>query len=94
MQSAQKRLVVMIVILILSAVLFVLGLFILPDTIVVQITASGADGNTLPKPLGLILPLGLSAFFAWLFYKRGEGRNLALALLGIVLYGLTFYFNR
>ena len=38
--------------LILCIVLAVLGYFLLPDTLVMQITASGAAGTTMPKLLG------------------------------------------
>lgn len=94
MQSKRKRLVILVVMLVLSAALFALGMIILPDTLVVQVTASGADGNTLPKLLGLLLPFGLSVIFAILYYKKGESKDFLLALLGIAVYGLTFYFNR
>lgn len=94
MQPNRKRLIIMVLILVLSTMLFVLGMIFLPDTLIAQVTASGADGNTLPKPLGLLLPFGLSVVFAILYYKKGESKNLLLALLGIAVYGLTFYFNR
>ena len=39
--------------LILCIVLAILGYFLLPDTLVMQITASGAAGTTMPKLLGI-----------------------------------------
>ena len=90
----KTRLFITGVILLLAVALFVLGMIILPDTIVMQIQADGSAGNTLPKLFGLLIPLALCGVFAVLYYKNGKGKNLFVALIGLVAFGLTFFFNR
>ena len=91
--SDQKRLTITILILIVSVFLFVLGLIILPDTLVMQVTASGQPGTQMPKLIGLLIPLALSTVFAILYSKKSGTKNLIVALVGIVATALTFAFN-
>lgn len=73
--------------------LYGLGIAILPSEIGVQIQLDGSIGNTMNKYLGLILPLGLTLIFAFLYYREQQGKHLLLAGVGILLYGLTFFMN-
>ncbi|MDD4312662.1 MAG: hypothetical protein PHW41_09295 [Eubacteriales bacterium] len=90
----KTRLILAGAILLLAVVLFVLGMIILPDTIMMQIQADGSAGTTLPKLIGLLIPLALCGVFAFFYYKGGKGKNLLVAVVGLVIYGLTFFFNR
>ena len=91
--SDQKRLTITILILIVSVFLFVLGLIILPDTLVMQVTASGQPGTQMPKLIGLLIPLALSTVFGILYSRKSGTKNLIVALVGIVATALTFAFN-
>jgi hypothetical protein len=73
--------------------LYGLGIAILPSEIGVQIQLDGSIGNTMNKYLGLILPLGLTLIFAFLYYREQQSKHLLLAGVGILLYGLTFFMN-
>ena len=90
----KTRLLIAGAILLLAVALFVLGVIILPDTLVMQVQMDGSAGTTLPKLFGLLIPLALSAVFAVFYYKGGQGKNLLVALIGLVAFGLTFFFNR
>jgi hypothetical protein len=83
-----------LVILIIAVALFIVGMIILPETIVMQVQADGSVATTLPKLIGLLIPLALSGVFAFLYYKNGTTKSLIVALIGIVAFGLTFFFNR
>ena len=78
----------------LAVALFVLGMIVLPDTLVMQMKTNGAAGTTLPKLIGLLIPLALCAVFGVFYYKGGNGKNLFVALVGLVAFGLMFFFNR
>ena len=90
----KTRLLITGLILFLAVALFVLGMIILPDTIVMQVQADGSAGNTLPKLVGLIIPLALCGVFAVFYYQGGKGKNLFVAIIGLLAFGLTFFFNR
>ncbi|MEA4915699.1 MAG: hypothetical protein VB061_14125 [Christensenella sp.] len=90
----KTRLLITGVILLLAVALFVLGLIILPDTIVMQVQADGSIGNTMPKLIGLLIPLILCVVFGMFYYQGGKGKNLLVAIIGLVAFGLTFFFNR
>lgn len=93
LMTEKKRLTVTILILIVSVFLFVLGLIILPDTLVMQVTASGQPGTQMPKLIGLLIPLALSTVFGILYSKRSGTKSLIVALVGICMAALTFAFN-
>ena len=80
--------------LILCIVLAILEYFLLPDTLVMQITASGAAGTTLPKLLGILISTAFSAF-ALFWYKKDRGGQSAVIVSAVaVLIGiLTLAFN-
>ena len=90
----KTRLLITGVILLLAVALFVLGLIILPDTIVMQVQADGSVGNTMPKLIGLLIPFILCVVFGVFYYQGGKGKNLLIAIIGLVAFGLTFFFNR
>ena len=84
----------MIVILALALVLTVVGYLVLPETLVMQITLSGEGGTTLPKIIGLLVPLALSGIFSVLYYKNeNSSRSLIVALVGLAMYAFVFAVN-
>ena len=90
----KTRLLISAIIAFLAVALFIVGMIILPDVIVMQVQADGSAGTTLPKLIGLILPFGLSLVFAYMYYKGGNGKNLFVAIIGLVAFGFTFFMNR
>ena len=90
----KTRLLIAGAILLLAVALFIVGMIVLPDTLVMQMKTNGAAGTTLPKLIGLLIPLALSAVFAVLYYKGNKGNNLLVAVIGLLTFGLTFFFNR
>ena len=90
----KTRLIVSGAILLLAIAAFVAGMIVLPETIVMQVQADGSVGTTLPKLIGLLIPLAISGLFAVLYYKNGTTKSLIVALIGLVAFGLTFFFNR
>ena len=59
----------------------VAGWFLLPDELVVQIGLDGQPSNVLPKPAGLLIPLGLGALGAFLACSGGRRRSSGWILL-------------
>ncbi len=89
-----KKKILTLCIIAVGAALAVTGFIILPETLTVQITASGQAGNTMPKALGVLIPLAVSAVFAVLYFKReNDTKSLWISLLGIALYVPLFIFN-
>lgn len=89
----RKKVFIFAGLVILAIVLFGVGLSILPDVLVMQITSSGAAGTTMPKAVGLAIPLALTAVFGFLWYKGDESKYLLIAALGVVLNLVTFFMN-
>ncbi len=93
-----KKLIITISVIAISIVLAIVGYFKLPETLVVQITLGGGAGNTLPKALGLLLPLLLSCAFAIVYYKtetaKEARKNLIISVASLMIYILIFAFNR
>lgn len=94
LQSIQTRRIVMFLFIFLAAALFVLGMMILPETIITQFGRNVGEVSTMPKVLGLAIPSVLCILFAVLFYRSGKSKDLAIAILGLVLFGLAFFVNR
>jgi hypothetical protein len=90
----KTRLLITILILLLAVGMFVLGMIILPDVIVMQMKADGTVVSTMPKLIGLLIPLALSVVFAVFFYKGGKGKYLLVAIIGLFALGATFFLNR
>lgn len=88
----KKRILVMSIIL-LEVVFTVVGYFILPETLVVQVTQSGEAGNTLPKIAGLAIPFSMCTIFSILYFFNENKKNLIAAICGLVMSILTFVFN-
>ncbi len=93
MLSSAARRTIAVSIIVLSAALFVTGLLILPDTLVMQVTASGQKGTQMPKLLGLLLPLGISVGFSAMYLKNDQPKLLLGGVIGLVVFVLTFAFN-
>lgn len=90
----KTRLIVSAGILLLAIAAFVTGMIVLPDTIVMQLETDGTVATTLPKLVGLLIPLALTVLFAVLYYKNGTTKSLLVSLIGLAAFGLTFFFNR
>jgi len=89
-----KRFYVAIAILVVAVGLFILGMVILPDTIIMQLQKDGTPGTTLPKLVGLLIPLALGTIFPILYYLKGKPKDVVVGIVGLVASGLTFLFNR
>ncbi|MEA4871086.1 MAG: hypothetical protein VB062_10735 [Christensenella sp.] len=94
MQSIQTRRIVMFVFIALAVALFVLGMITLPETIITQFGRNVGEVSTMPKMLALAIPSVLCVLFSVLFYRKGKSKDLAIAILGVVLFGLAFFVNR
>lgn len=75
------------------AILAVAGFFVLPETLVVQVGANGQASSTMPKLIGLLIPLAISAVFGALFMKDGNVKSGVAALVGLLAMALIFIFN-
>ncbi|HWQ58075.1 MAG TPA: hypothetical protein VN540_03570 [Clostridia bacterium] len=94
----QTRKIVAAALIALAVIGGIAGFILLPDTLVVQLTLGGTAGNTMPKLLGLAIPVALAVFGAIKFYKDGgeakpRNNGLIIALVGIVVFVLLFVFN-
>lgn len=89
----RKKLGIFLAIAVAAVALYGVGLAVLPHTLVMQISSSGAAGTTLPKPLGLAIPLGLTLFFGFRWYRADDNRYFIFAVLGLLLNLLTFIMN-
>ncbi len=89
-----KRFTVAIAILVVAVGLFILGMVILPDTIIMQLQKDGTPGTTLPKLVGLLIPLALGTIFPILYYLKGKPKDVVVGIVGLFAFGLTFLFNR
>jgi hypothetical protein len=48
----------------------------------------------MPRLLGLAIPSVLCILFSVLFFRNGKSKDLAIAIFGVVLFGLAFFVNR
>jgi lysylphosphatidylglycerol synthetase-like protein (DUF2156 family) len=90
----KKRLMIAAAVLLVAVALFLIGMIFLPDVIVMQVKMDGTPSSTLPKLVGLILPLALTGIFAFLYYKNGTSKSLLVSIIGLVSFGLMFFANR
>ncbi len=88
-----KNKLIAIAIIAISIILTIIGYIVLPETLIIQITASGQAGNTASKALGLLVPLGLSCVFAVLYYIRESYKDLFISVIGLLTYIFVFVFN-
>ena len=89
----QKRFTVAMVIIGIAAVAFVVGMILLPDIVVMQVLKDGTPGSTMPKLVGLLIPLALSTIFPLLYYSKGKSKDVVVSVVGLIAFGLTFLFN-
>lgn len=88
--------IVAIAVIVIALALAVVGYIILPDTLVMQVTATGTPGTTMPKLLGLAIPtlISIGAALYFLLNKNSESNKvLFVSLIGIFAFILTFIFN-
>jgi len=75
----------------------VVGYFVLPDTLVMQMTVSGDVGTVMSKPLGLALLGGLGiiagAFTIGNKDKDKQYRSYMILLIMTILFVMTYVFN-
>ncbi|NLA87006.1 MAG: hypothetical protein GX847_06945 [Clostridiales bacterium] len=93
MRSKSKRLAIAISVIAAALVFAIIGYIVLPDTLIMQITSTGKAGTTMPKALGLAIPLAISTLFSLLYYKSGIAKHFVGAAVGIVAFVLVFVFN-
>ncbi len=93
MKKVNKNIIIISIVL-SSVILAVIGYVVLPDTLVMQFTPSGEAGTTMPKILGLVVPLFITVTFSILFYKNKDSKkHLIIALIGLLIYAFIFIFN-
>ena len=93
MKTKNKKLIVMILIIAAALILTVIGFFVLPETLVMQISLTGEAGTTMPKSLGLAIPLAKSKIFTVMYYTSNNIKHLIVSLVGILAFVLVFVFN-
>lgn len=88
-----KKLILLIAIIVVSLALAVVSFLLLPEQVVVQVSMSGEASNVMPKILAVILPLALSVLCGVMYYTTKRGGYLAASLIGLLLPVLTLIFN-
>ena len=69
MKTPKIKLIITLLIIAAGVALFIIGYCVLPETLVMQITASGQGGNTMPKLLGLLIPFAINTIFTIIYFK-------------------------
>lgn len=87
------RLIIMTILLVLSVGLAVVGFVLLPDTIIVQLTATGQPAKTMPKLLAVGMSLALSTPFAIAYYASKNSKFLLVSAVGLLIGGLNLALN-
>lgn len=93
MKSKNKKLILMISIIAAALILAVIGFFILPETLVTQITVTGEAGTTMPKALGLVIPFAICTIFSVMYYNSNNIKHFMGSMIGILAFVLVFVFN-
>ncbi|MBC5737258.1 DUF1648 domain-containing protein [Lawsonibacter faecis] len=79
---------------VLTLILAAAAWFLLPDSVGMQLGVSGQVQNFMPKPLALLLPVGLCAVGTGLsFTEERRTAGLILALISPVLVVITIFMN-
>ncbi len=94
--NQKAKQVVAITVIAIAAVLAIVGYIVLPETLVMQVTATGTPGTTMPKLLGLAIPtlISIGAALYFLLNKKFESnKSLWVSLIGILAFILTYAFN-
>ena len=74
----------------------IVGWFLLPDTLVMQVSMSGQPSKSMPKVLGLLIPMAASMIGAAYASSEKEDRRpqgLIILALAVVILAVTFVFN-
>lgn len=90
MNEKQRRAVLTGVLLLAALVLFLAGLIVLPDPIIMQ---GGENGATMARLPGLGIPFVLSTVFLSIYWRTGNKQSLAVSIVGIALNVLTWWQN-
>lgn len=95
METKKNKLYTTIGVIAISAIVAIVGYFTLPEMVVVQITTSGKGGTSIPKILGLLVPLAISIMYSVRYYKKdvSASKNIIVLVLVLIMYGLMFAFN-
>lgn len=73
----------------------IIGWFILPDVVAVQIGFDGNVSNTLPKLVAILVPVALSvAGFIMNLKSDEESKGTVLSIIGLVVIVFITVFNR
>lgn len=91
-----KRRVVSSVMVAVSLVLAVIGYFVLPDKVVMQIGADGQPSNLLPKLPAVIIPVIITCFGAVSYAvgdKEAKIRNIIIVVAGYAVAIFSLIFN-
>ena len=86
--------IIVSLILLASLTMAIIGYLILPQTLIMQITIAGEAGNTMPKLLGLGIPLLICIISAVLYYlNESRKKYLFTAIVGVLIYLFIFVVN-
>lgn len=88
-----KSLLLVAAIILVELALSIVGFIILPETIAIQVTASGEAGNMMPKIVGLALPLLLNIAFAVMYYLKRNKSYLFISIVTIAVSVFIIGFN-
>ncbi|MDO5294924.1 MAG: DUF1648 domain-containing protein [bacterium] len=94
MKTKSSKKIFAVTVIVVTAVLGVVGWFVLPDQVVTQVGFSGEAATRSPKFFALIIPFLLSVGLSLPYVNtEEENKKIWLALLGPVLYIITFIVN-
>lgn len=87
------RTIISIAIIACALVIAIAGFILLPDTIVTQF-GSGGNNTTMPKTVGLLIPLAVCVVFSLMFLQgNNEKRDLIVAVLLLAILAFAFFYN-
>jgi len=76
----EQTLVLMII---TALIIAVISFIVLPDPIVIQVGMDGKPASTVPKIIGVLLPLAFVVIGAYNHYKPGTSKRGGLILLAV-----------
>lgn len=89
------RLIIIICVIVFSAITAVCGWLFLPEQVNVTADFSNAAKDTVPKAIGIIIPLLLTIVFSILFLlSNSKTKYLGLSILGILLQIIVIFINK
>ena len=74
----------------------IVGWFLLPDTLVMQVSMSGQPSKSMPKVLGLLIPMAagmMGAAYASSEKEERRPQGFIVLALAVVVLVITFAFN-